>query len=130
MTSDDHEGKRVKRDGTASSRSVAWIVDVLAGGVIGGIVGWIVAINVVIFSGVESGYQASIPEMFEHSLLTGLAYVLILSAGPVVGVVVARKQRRKRKVSVIQERASPDPDPVSIPATEAKKKNHERPQDF
>lgn len=129
MTRDDHEGELMKRDGAASSGFGAWVVDVVAGGVVGGVVGWIAAINVVIFSGVESGYQASIGEMFEHSLPTGLAFVVILSAGSVLGVVVARRQRRKRALQTAQEGAFPDPDPVSVTTTQPEEK-HERPQDF
>lgn len=74
-----------------------WLVDITVGGVIGGIVGGIAAVNVVIYSGVDRGYQASITEVFEYSPLVGIATLLILVAGPMLGVVVARRVRRQRE---------------------------------
>jgi len=73
-----------------------WLVDILAGGIIGGVVGAIVAVNFVIFSGIEDGYEASIAAVFRQNILIGLVTVAVLLAGPPLGVVVARRQRRKR----------------------------------
>lgn len=52
----------------------------------------IVAINVVIFSGIDDGYEASLPEVFRQNALVGVLVVLILAVGPVVGVVIARRR--------------------------------------
>ena len=73
-----------------------WLVDVLAGGVIGGLVGLIAAWNLAIILGVEGGYEASVVDAFEHSLLAGILISVALLGGPVVGVWVARRQRRMR----------------------------------
>jgi len=80
-----------------------WLVDILAGGAIGGAVGAIVAVNFVIFSGIEDGYEASIPAVFRQNVLIGLVTVAVLLAGPLLGVVMARRQRKKR--------TRPDPAP-------------------
>ena len=74
----------------------AWLADALLGGVIGGIIGAIVAVNFVIYFGIEGGYEASIPEVFRKSILAGIITVAILLAGPVVGVVIARRLRMRR----------------------------------
>ena len=73
-----------------------WLVDVLAGGFIGGIVGGIAAINLVIFAGIEPGYEATLPEVFSQSWVVGIVTVVVLMAGPIVGVIVARRIRRRR----------------------------------
>lgn len=78
------------------SRIRGWLVDVLAGGIVGGVTGAIVAVNVVIFSGVDRGYQASLREVFDHSPILGVVVVMVLAAGPVLGVLVARRQRGRR----------------------------------
>jgi len=73
-----------------------WNIDVGLGGLLGGVIGAIVAVNLVIYSGIEDGYEASIPEVFSENLFVGLLTVGILCAGPVVGVIVARRQRSRR----------------------------------
>lgn len=73
-----------------------WVTDVLIGGIVGGVVGAVVAVNVVIYSGVERGYEASIPEVFRESALAGSVVVAILLAGPLVGIWIARRLRRQR----------------------------------
>lgn len=77
----------------------AWIIDILVGGVVGGITGVIVAVNVVIFSGVDRGYQASLREVFDESPILGVVVVVVLAAAPVLGVLVARRQRGRRSHS-------------------------------
>lgn len=72
------------------------IADLVFGAVIGGMTGVVVAVNVVIFSGIDSGYESTIPEMFRFSPLLGIVVVAILAAGPIVGVIVARRTRRRR----------------------------------
>ena len=82
-----------------SSRIHGWLVDVLVGGVVGGITGGIVAVNVVIFSGVDRGYEASLREVLDHSPILGVVVVMVLAAGPVLGVLMARRQRSRRSHS-------------------------------
>jgi hypothetical protein len=73
-----------------------WIVDIVVGGLIGGFLGAIVAVNVVIFSGIERGYQSGFTEIFEYNALLGVLVSSILVAGPVLGVMLARRARAIR----------------------------------
>jgi hypothetical protein len=77
-------------------RTRGWLADGVIGGIVGGVIGAIVAVNVVIYAGIEDGYEASIPDVFRESPLVGVVTVAILVAGPVLGVVVARRRRRAR----------------------------------
>lgn len=79
----------------ASTRDL--LVDLVVGGVVGGVVGAIAAVNFVIFAGFEEGYETSIAEVFSESSLAGLTTVALLVAGPVLGMVVARRSRHRRK---------------------------------
>lgn len=79
-----------------SSAFRGWVVDVLVGGILGGIAGAIAAVNLVIFAGVEGGYEATIPEVFRESTPLGVLTIAVLAAGPVLGVVIARTIRRQR----------------------------------
>ena len=72
-----------------------WLSDILIGGILGGIAGAIVAVNVVIFSGIEEGYEANIPDVFRQNALVGVVVVAILIAGPIVGVVTRRRMRSR-----------------------------------
>lgn len=74
----------------------SWLIDLVVGGIAGGFVGAIVAVNVVIYAGIERGYEATIPEVFRQNTLIGLVVVTILSAGPLVGVWIARRVRHQR----------------------------------
>jgi hypothetical protein len=65
----------------------------VAGGLIGGVVGAIVAVNFVIFSGLERGYETTIPEIFRENAIVGVMTVAILAAGPVLGVLMAHRMR-------------------------------------
>jgi len=82
--------------GVASPRWLSWLIDIVAGGVVGFVVGLIVAWNIAIFAGPESGYEANLGEIFEHSPIVGILVVAVLAAGPILGVTVARRQRRRR----------------------------------
>jgi hypothetical protein len=82
-----------KTDGDNSTRS--WVIDVLTGGLVGGALGWVVAVNLVIYMGVASGYEAGIGEVFAHSVILGVVVVGLLAAGPIVGVVLARRRRHR-----------------------------------
>jgi multisubunit Na+/H+ antiporter MnhB subunit len=74
----------------------AWLVDTLFGGLVGGLVGAIVAVNMVIYSGIEPGYEATIRDVFQQSRVVGVITATVLVAGPVLGVVAARAMRRRR----------------------------------
>lgn len=80
----------------ATQRIRDWIVDIALGAIVGGVIGAIAAVNLVIFSGADRGYESSLSDVFEHSTLTGIITVAVLAAGPVLGVVVARKIRNGR----------------------------------
>lgn len=73
-----------------------WIVDICIGGLIGGVLGAIVAVNVVIFSGIDRGYQSGITEVFDYNALLGVLVISILLAGPILGVRLARRARAIR----------------------------------
>lgn len=87
---------------TSANRRVAghavrhWIVDVVLGSVLGAIVGAIAAVNLVIFSGTEDGYEASLGDVFGDQPIVGVMTVAILVGGPVAGVVVMRRRRTRR----------------------------------
>jgi hypothetical protein len=74
----------------------SWLVDIFVGGIVGGVVGAIVAVNVVIFAGIDRGYEASIPEVFRENALVGVLTVVALASGPFLGVLVARAVRKRR----------------------------------
>jgi hypothetical protein len=78
----------------ASGRTRGWVIDVVLGGSIGGVIGAIAAVNVVIYSGIEGGYQATLPEVFRQNLVVGLLTVAILVGTPALAVVFARRVRR------------------------------------
>ena len=73
-----------------------WLRDLVAGGLIGGLVGAIAALNFVVYSGIEQGYEASLVEVFQYSVVAGVVTVMVLVAGPTLGVFAARRLRRKR----------------------------------
>lgn len=76
-----------------SARYRAW-ASYVVGALVGSALGVIVALNVMIFSGVESGYEAGLGQLFAHSPLAGVLVVIALVTGPVIGVVWARWARR------------------------------------
>lgn len=80
----------------AKTRFRDWLVDVVFGGLVGSIVGGLVAVNIVIYYGVDRGYEASLTEIFDRSALLGIIVLGTLAAGPVLGVLVAHVQRLKR----------------------------------
>lgn len=71
-------------------------MDLVLGGLVGGVVGAVAAVNLVIYSGIEGGYEATIPEVFRQSPVIGVVTVAILLAGPVLGIATARRARRMR----------------------------------
>ncbi len=80
-------------------RGHGWLIDIVVGGLVGGIIGAVVAVNVVIFSGIESGYESSIGDIFDYNAFVAALVIVILLAGPVLGVVLARRLRRNRSPS-------------------------------
>lgn len=78
------------------SRWRSWLGDVVVGGFVGGVIGAIVAVNVVIFSGIDRGYEASLADVFRQNWVIGCLTVAVLISGPVLGVVVARRMRKRR----------------------------------
>lgn len=72
-----------------------WLVDLAVGGIAGALVAAVIAVNFVIFIGVERGYESSLGEVFEHSLVAGIVTVMMLVAGPIVGVLAARRRRAR-----------------------------------
>ncbi|MFP3883018.1 MAG: hypothetical protein ACLFRT_08445 [Actinomycetota bacterium] len=80
----------------SQSQFGGWFVDLVAGGLGGLVIAWIVAVNLVIYLGVEGGYQAGPGDVFEHSWILGTVVVAILAAGPVLAVTYMRRQRRQR----------------------------------
>lgn len=83
-----------------------WLVDIGVGGLVGGLVALIGAWNLMIYLGVEDGYEASLGEAFQHSPIVGTVVAAVLVAGPVTGISIARRQRRKREVSNDATRSS------------------------
>lgn len=83
--------------------SKGWLRDLVVGGLIGGLVGVIAALNFVIYSGVDQGYEASLVEVFQYNVVAGVVTVMILAAGPTLGVFVARRLRRKRDAGANSE---------------------------
>ena len=67
-------------------------IRVVFGAVVGLVVGAIASVNVVIFSGIEDGYEASVTEVFEQNALVGVIAALVLVAGPVIGVIIALRE--------------------------------------
>jgi hypothetical protein len=72
-----------------------WVVDLAVGAVAGGAVGAIIAVNFIITIGI--GYDVSIPDVFRDNVLSGIVTVAILIAGPVVGLWLMRRARKKRE---------------------------------
>jgi hypothetical protein len=71
------------------------LIDTVVGAILGLAVGAIAAVNVVITAGLDRGYQSSFSEIFEESIFLGVVTVAILAAGPVSGVIVARRIRKR-----------------------------------
>ncbi|HYO85501.1 MAG TPA: hypothetical protein VES01_03440 [Dermatophilaceae bacterium] len=81
---------------TTEGKTRGWVLDLVVGGLTGGVVGAIVAVNVVIFAGIDRGYESSLADVFRESALVGVLVVVVLLGVPVLGVVTARRIRRGR----------------------------------
>jgi hypothetical protein len=70
------------------------ITRALSGALVGLVIGMIASINVAIFAGIEGGYEANIAEVFDDNVLVGIVSLLMLAAGPIIGVTIALRERR------------------------------------
>ncbi len=68
---------------------------VLLGALLGLVIGAIVALNLLIFSGIEGGYEAGLPDAFEQRPWVAITIVVVLVAVPVGGAVTALRLRRR-----------------------------------
>ena len=80
-----------------TSRNSAGAGAALLGALLGGIVGAVLAVNIVIFAGVEGGYEASPSDVFDQRPVAALTILAVLVFSPVVGAFVALKRRRSRR---------------------------------
>jgi hypothetical protein len=72
-----------------------WVLDLLVGAMGGGVVGAIAALNLIIFTGMSEGYETPLPQVFRENFVVGLAVVVLLVAGPVIGVWLMRRRRHR-----------------------------------
>lgn len=72
-----------------------WLLNAV-GGLAGGLLAAVVAVNLVIYSGIEQGYEASLTEVFDYSPFLGSVVVIVLIAGPVLGVLTMVRLRRSK----------------------------------
>ena len=86
---------RLRKADCVPSKTVRRVADTVIGAILGLVAGAIIAINLIITAGVERGYEASLSEVFEENALVAVAAVAILVVGPVVGVIIARRIRRR-----------------------------------
>ncbi len=70
-----------------------WFFDLTVGASIGAIVGAIAAVNIVIFGGIDRGYEAGLSEVFEQNPLVGGLAAIAFATGTIGGVVIMRRQR-------------------------------------
>jgi hypothetical protein len=76
---------------------MGWMLDAMVGLSVGGVIGAVLAVNLVIYAGIDRGYEASIRDVFTQSPVVGVLTVTILVAGPVIGVSAMRFRRRRRR---------------------------------
>lgn len=74
-------------------RGFVAVLVTIVGVVVGFVVGAIVAVNVVIYSGIDRGYEASPSDVFSQNPVAGILALAALIAGPVTGVYLARRVR-------------------------------------
>lgn len=66
------------------------------GGLAGAVVAGIMAANLVIYLGVEGGYEAGLGDVFGHSVVLGIVAISVLVSGPVLGVTYLGRRGRHR----------------------------------
>lgn len=81
----------------AADHAWGWVVDVVVGGLVGALIGAIVAVNIVIYAGPDDGYESSLGAIFDDNVLVGGLTVAVLMSGPVIGVAVVRRLRRRSR---------------------------------
>lgn len=89
---------QVRTQDTSSTSAKGWVIDVLVGGLGGGLVGAITAVNIVVFSGIEDGYESSFGDIMDYSRFLALIVVAVLLAAPISAVFMLRKLRRSRRI--------------------------------
>jgi uncharacterized membrane protein len=67
----------------------------LLGALLGAIVGTVLALNLLIFAGVEGGYEASLPDVFERRPLVGVATVVVFVVPTLLGPAIALRRGRR-----------------------------------
>lgn len=75
----------------AVQRRLGWVA---AGVVVGAVVGLIAAVNVVIFAGIDGGYEAGLGDVFSQQPITGVIVVLLWFGGPLAGALIANRATR------------------------------------
>ena len=63
------------------------------------IVAAIVAVNLVILSGIDTGYETTIPELFRENVILGIVTVAILIGGPIAGALYGNSFWQRRHSS-------------------------------
>lgn len=86
------EGKRH----APSPSAKGWMIDLLMGGLGGGLAGAIVAVNIVIFSGIDDGYESSFGDVMDFNRFLGLTVLAVLLAAPISAISILRRLRRNR----------------------------------
>lgn len=84
----------MSRDRTRSPVGVRAIA-LLIGAALGAVIGAIIAVNLLIFSGIEGGYEASLSDAFDQRPWVAITIVVVLTAAPAVGAVAALRLRRR-----------------------------------
>lgn len=63
----------------------------LAGAIIGAAIGLVIAVNVVIFSGVDNGYEATPVEVLEQRPVAAMVSVVAFVTSTGVGMMIGRR---------------------------------------
>jgi hypothetical protein len=66
------------------------------GAIAGAVVGALLAVNLVIYSGIERGYEATPAEVFEQRPVVGVVAAALIVVCPLAGMFVAVRVRSRR----------------------------------
>lgn len=97
MTSGELAGSERDREPTGTARrhrtrrGAGHAVRIAVGAVVGAIAGAIASVNIVIFSGIDDGYEATPAQVFDENPLVGVVAATALIVCIVVGVVVGSR---------------------------------------